>query len=58
MGFLTMPQLVLSAAIGGGGKADVLCAGANSGCNLEGPEGSVEVPEATRQRAVHRLLGE
>jgi LCP family protein required for cell wall assembly len=58
MGFLTMPQLVLSAAIGGSGKTDVLCAGANSGCNPEGPEGSVEVPEATRQRAVKRLLGE
>ena len=56
MGFLTMPQLVLSAAIGGSGKTDVLCAGANSGCSLDGPEGSVEVPEATRQRAVHRLL--
>jgi LCP family protein required for cell wall assembly len=56
MGFLTMPQLVLSAAIGGSGKADVLCAGANSGCNTEGPEGSVEVPESTRQRAVKRLL--
>ena len=55
MGFLTMPQLVLSAAIGGSAPTDVLCAGANSGCG-EGPEGSVEVPEATRQRAVHRLL--
>src|SRR3954447_16412894 len=56
MGFLTMPQLVLSAAIGGSGKTDVLCAGANSGCSLDGPEGSVEVPQATRQRAVKRLL--
>ena len=28
MGFLTMPQLVLSAAIGGSGPTDVLCAGA------------------------------
>ncbi len=56
MGFLTMPQLVLSAAIGGSGKTDVLCAGANSGCSLDGPEGSVEVPEATRRRAVDRLL--
>ena len=32
MGFLTMPQLVLSAAIGGSAPTDVLCAGANSGC--------------------------
>jgi LCP family protein required for cell wall assembly len=54
MGFLTMPQLVLSAAIGGSGKADVLCA---HGECPPGPEGSVEVPETTRQRAVHRLLG-
>ena len=56
MGFLTMPQLILSAAIGGSGKTDVLCAGAHSGCDPEGPEGSVEVPESTRRRAVDRLL--
>lgn len=56
MGFLTMPQLVLSAAIGGSAPTDVLCAGANSGCDPEGPEGSVEVPEATRHRARERLL--
>ncbi|HWP32978.1 MAG TPA: LCP family protein [Solirubrobacterales bacterium] len=55
MGFLTMPQLVLSAAIGGSGPTDVLCAGANSGCGV-GPGGSVEVPESTRRRAVDRLL--
>jgi LCP family protein required for cell wall assembly len=57
MGFLTMPQLVLAAAIGGSAPTDVLCAGANSGC-APGPEGSTEVPDATRQRAVDRLLGE
>jgi LCP family protein required for cell wall assembly len=56
MGFLTMPQLVLSAAIGGSGKANVLCAKPSDECNPNGPEGSVEVPEATRRRAVHRLL--
>ena len=55
MGFLTMPQLVLSAAIGGSGPTDVLCAGANSSCP-PGPEGSVEVPDSTRRRAVHRLI--
>jgi LCP family protein required for cell wall assembly len=55
MGFLTMPQLILSAAIGGSGPTDVLCAGANSGCGL-GPGGSIEVPESTRRRAVDRLL--
>jgi LCP family protein required for cell wall assembly len=57
MGFLTMPQLILSAAIGGSAPTDVLCAGAHSGCELDGPEGSVVVPEATRRRAVHHLLG-
>ncbi len=55
MGFLTMPQLVLAAAIGGSAPADVLCAGVNSGCGV-GPESSVEVPESTRRRAVKRLL--
>jgi LCP family protein required for cell wall assembly len=55
MGFLTMPQLVLSAAIGGSAPTDVLCAGVNSGCS-EGPGGSVEVPAAARRRAVDRLL--
>jgi len=53
MGFLTMPQLVLSAAIGGSGNADVLCA--KSECT-EGPGGSQEVPDSTRRRAVHHLL--
>jgi LCP family protein required for cell wall assembly len=56
MGFLTMPQLILSAAIGGSAPTDVLCAGAHSGCDPEGPEGSVVIPEATRRRAVDRLL--
>src|SRR5262249_37679870 len=42
MGFFTMPQLVLAAAIGGDSKADVLCQGANSGCS-SGPGGSIEV---------------
>jgi LCP family protein required for cell wall assembly len=55
MGFLTMPQLILSAAIGGSAPTDVLCAGANSGCGV-GPGGSVEVPESARRRAVDRLL--
>jgi LCP family protein required for cell wall assembly len=57
MGFLTMPQLILAAAIGGEGKADVLCTGANSGCS-PGPEGSIEVPDSERRRAVKKLLGE
>jgi LCP family protein required for cell wall assembly len=57
MGFLTMPQLILAAAIGGDSKADVLCSGANSGCE-PGPGGSIEVPDSERRRAVKKLLGE
>ena len=53
MGFFTMPQLVLSAAIGGSGPADVLCA---HGECPEGPGGSIEVPESVRRKAVNRLL--
>ncbi len=56
MGFFTMPQLILSAAIGGESKADVLCSGANSGCE-PGPEGSIEVPDSERRRAVKKLVG-
>jgi LCP family protein required for cell wall assembly len=57
MGFFTMPQLILAAAIGGESTADVLCEGANSGCKLDGPGGSIIVPESERRRAVKRLLG-
>jgi LCP family protein required for cell wall assembly len=55
MGFLTMPQLVLSAAIGGSGAAHVLCSKPKEDCG-EGPGGSVEVPESTRRRAVNQFL--
>jgi LCP family protein required for cell wall assembly len=53
MGFLTMPQLVLAAGIGGDSPADVLCA---RGECPPGPGGSLEVPESARRKAVHRLL--
>jgi LCP family protein required for cell wall assembly len=56
MGFFTMPQLVLAAAIGGSSPPDVLCAGARTECT-PGPEGSIDVPESERRRAVKRLLG-
>jgi LCP family protein required for cell wall assembly len=60
MGFFTMPQLVLAAGIGGSSAADVLC-GSNkkeaAKCNLNGPEGSIEVPQSVRRHAVHRLMG-
>ena len=55
MGFFTMPQLVLAAAIGGSGPADVFCTGALEGCE-DGPGESIEVPESLRQKAVNRLL--
>jgi LCP family protein required for cell wall assembly len=54
MGFFTMPQLVLSAAIGGSSPAEVLCA--HEECEEGGPEGSTVVPESVRRKAVHRLL--
>ena len=60
MGFFTMPQLVLSAAIGGTGAANVLCgtsAKEAAKCNLNGPEGSIEIPQSVRRKAVHRLMG-
>lgn len=54
MGFFTMPQLVLAAAIGGSAPTHILCG------NLECPpgpeEGSIEVPESVRRRAVNQLL--
>jgi LCP family protein required for cell wall assembly len=56
MGFLTMPQLILSAALGGESGTDVLCGSPKSGCSLDGPGGSIEVPDSVRRRAVHRLL--
>ncbi len=56
MGFFTMPQLVLSAGIGGSGGTDVLCGDlAKSGCGF-GPEGSIEVPESVRRKAVEKLI--
>lgn len=59
MGFLTMPQLVLAAGIGGNAPTDVLCGTPKEfeeGCSLEGPGGSIEVPESVRQKAVNKLL--
>jgi LCP family protein required for cell wall assembly len=55
MGFFTMPQLILSAAIGGSSAAEVFCVKQLSGCG-EGPEGSIEIPESLRKKAVHRFL--
>ena len=43
MGFFTMPQLVLAAAIGGSGPTDVLCTGALEGCE-DGPGGQHRGP--------------
>jgi LCP family protein required for cell wall assembly len=60
MGFFTMPQLVLSAAIGGTGGTNVLCETnpkEAAKCNLDGPGGSIEVPQSVRRAAVKRLMG-
>jgi LCP family protein required for cell wall assembly len=60
MGFFTMPQLVLAAGIGGSSAAEVLCSKPKEfeeGCSLEGPAGSIEVPESVRRKAVDRFLG-
>jgi LCP family protein required for cell wall assembly len=56
MGFLTMPQLVLAAAIGGSGSTDVLCSRPKEECNFEGPRGAIEVPESARRAAAHRFV--
>ncbi len=53
MGFFTMPQLILSAAIGGSAPAEVLCSKGECG---EGPGGSFEVPDSVRRKAVHKFL--
>jgi LCP family protein required for cell wall assembly len=53
MGFFTMPQLVLAAGIGGSAPAEVLCA---KGECPPGPDGSLEVPESVRQKAVNKFL--
>lgn len=55
MGFFTMPQLVLAAAIGGDAPNHILCGSPDAGCGF-GPEGSIEVPESVRRRAVNQLL--
>lgn len=57
MGFFTMPQLVLAAGIGGSAPNNVLCGNfAKEGCGF-GPDGSIEVPEDVRRKAVKRFLG-
>ncbi|HEV7616011.1 MAG TPA: LCP family protein [Solirubrobacterales bacterium] len=55
MGFLTMPQLVLAAAIGGSAPAHILCGNTEAGCG-SGPDGSIEVPESVRRKAVNHFL--
>ena len=58
MGFFTMPQLVLAAAIGGEAATNVLCSNLKrEECNFSGPGGSIEVPEDVRRRAVRKLMG-
>ena len=49
MGFLTMPQLVLAAVIGG--KRPPTCSAAVPSGLRPGPGGSIEIPESVRRRA-------
>ncbi len=59
MGGFSMIQLMFSSVISGSGKTDVICAPRPDGgipCGA-GPDGSIEVPEAERQRAVNQFLG-
>ncbi|HEU5061852.1 MAG TPA: LCP family protein [Solirubrobacterales bacterium] len=56
MGFFTMPQLVLSAGIGGSAPAEILCGTEPTECGPGPEEGSIEVPESVRQKAVDKLL--
>jgi LCP family protein required for cell wall assembly len=55
MGFLTMPQLVLAAGIGGSAPTEILCGSEPEQCG-EGPESSIEIPESVRRKAVNKLL--
>jgi LCP family protein required for cell wall assembly len=55
MGFVTMPQLILAAAIGGSSDAHVLCSSPKEGCG-EGPEGSIEASDSARRAAVRKLI--
>ncbi len=52
MGMLTMPQFVISAAIGGGGGTDVLTPSSTTGA------GNLVVSQAECERAAEELLGE
>ncbi len=56
MGAWTMPQLLLSAAIGGTSGGDGVCKARDSGCNLGGPNFEIIVPKQERQRAAGKLL--
>ena len=56
MGFLTMPQLVLAAAIGGSAPRRRPLRQRRSGLRPDGPEGSIEVPESVRRKAVKQFL--
>ena len=50
MGFFTMPQLVLAAAIGGSGPTDVLCTGAARRLRRPGPGTASRSPSRCARR--------
>lgn len=45
----------MAAGIGGSAPAEVLCEKEREQCGI-GPEGSIEVPDSVRQKAVNKFL--
>ena len=56
MGFLTMPQLVLAAGDRRQRRRPTSSAASPRQAATRGPEGSIEVPESVRRKAVNRFL--
>ena len=56
MGFFTMPQLVLSAAIGGSAPTDVLCGIAQGRLRRRARKAASKSRSRSAARAVNRLL--
>ncbi len=56
MGFFTMPQLVLAAESAATRRPTCSAAGPTRAA-AQGPDGSIEVPQSVRQKAVKRFLG-
>jgi hypothetical protein len=55
MGGFTLPQVAISAILGGSGDTNVL--GSDKAGVGVGPEGSLEIPQGACDQAVQKLLG-